>query len=215
MRRVRAFSFQELLLSLLAPGFLLAVGWTVMYEVYHDEGAYYTTLMQEILAGEGLFPYFLIAAILMALPLGMIVDSVRHVMGERWLGIPRGGVDEGARDLGPAWIRELDKDPGRYLLYRHARAMLFVPAQAAGNLAVVLVVFWIWFVVKVIRIGGWHLFSPAFLILTPVVGLAIIVALVVRYDTGLRSFHQLIRQPSPTEMPGASAEAAIPPRAGL
>ncbi|HTU01035.1 MAG TPA: hypothetical protein VMG58_04430, partial [Candidatus Sulfotelmatobacter sp.] len=113
------------------------------------------------------------------------------------------------------WMPGLDRDPARYALYRHARARLLVPAEAAGNLSVVLLVFWIWFVVKIIRIGGWHLFSPAFLILTPVVGGAIIIALLTRYTTGLRDFRRLGRQQLPPEMPGVPAEAPVPPRAGL
>jgi hypothetical protein len=73
---------EDLLLAQLVPGFLLAVAWTIMYEVYHEEGSYYTTLIQEILGSEGLLPYFVFLAILMAFPVGLVVDSVRHVVGE-------------------------------------------------------------------------------------------------------------------------------------
>ncbi|MBI2164688.1 MAG: hypothetical protein HYW08_10225 [candidate division NC10 bacterium] len=208
MRRLRAFPVEELLLAHLVPGFLFALGWTVMYEIYHEEGSYYTTLLQEILESEGLFPSFMIMAVLMAFPVGMLVDSVRHVLGEVWLGLPRlpplsEGIRPAVRDAdrrgrAPAsplqWIEQLDPLPkdfeARYALYRHAWATLLTPAKAAGNLALVLLVLTIWFVVKIIRMGGWHVFSLAFIIGTPLVGLGLILALLTRYVTGLGDFQR-------------------------
>ena len=73
MRRLRPFPLEDLLLAQAVPGFLLAVGWTVMYEIYHEDGSYYTTLMQEILGGDGLYTDFLISAVLMA---PAIVNSI-------------------------------------------------------------------------------------------------------------------------------------------
>ncbi|HSD51484.1 MAG TPA: hypothetical protein VLG48_08750, partial [Candidatus Methylomirabilis sp.] len=89
MRRLRIFPLEDLLLAQAVPGFVLAFAWTVMYEIYNEDGSYYTTLFQEILASEDLLPYFLVAAVLMAFPVGMVVDTVRHVLGEAWLGLPR------------------------------------------------------------------------------------------------------------------------------
>ena len=209
MRRPRAFPVEDLLLAQLVPGFLFAVGWTVMYEIYHEEGSYYTTLMQEILGSEGLFPYFLISAALMAFPVGLLVDSVRQVVGEVWLGLPRvprlpEGVRSPADWRGRApvstlqWIEQLGPLPAdfeeRYALYRHAWATLLTPAKAAGNLALVLLVLTIWFVVKIIRMGGWHVFSLAFIIGTPLVGLGLILALLTRYVTGLGDFHRRVQE---------------------
>jgi len=51
MRRLRTFLVDELLLAQAVPGLLLCVGWAVMYEIYHEDGSFYTTLMQEILGG--------------------------------------------------------------------------------------------------------------------------------------------------------------------
>lgn len=198
MRRLRAFPVEELLLAQLVPGFLFAVGWTVMYEIYHEEGSYYTTLMQEILGSEGLFPYFLVMAALMAFPVGMLVDSLRHVVGEVWLGLPRRGRRRRAPASTLHWIEQLGPLPEdfeeRYLLYRHAWATLLTPARTAGNLALVLLVLTIWLIVKVIRMGGWSVFSPAFVIGTPLAGLGLVLALLTRYLTGLGDFHRRVQE---------------------
>lgn len=194
-RRLRSFPLEDVLVALLPAGFLLAAGWSVMYEVYHEEGSYYSTLMQEILSSEGLFPYFLVSAIFMAFPLGLILDAVRHVLGEVWLGLPgtrRKRAPEPCRE----WLLAVAGDPllaARYPLYRHARATTLTPARAAGNLAVVLAIFLVWFVVKIIRIEGWTIFSPAFLIGTPIVGVALVAVLLVRYVRGLRDFDEFAR----------------------
>jgi hypothetical protein len=194
MRRLRPFPVEDFLLTQFIPGFLLAVAWTVMYEIYHEDGSFYTTLMQEILESDGFFPYFLIMAVLMALPVGLVVDSVRHVVGELWLGLPR--MRPGGR--APAsplhWIERLADLPEdfekRYLLYRHAWATLFTPAKAAGNLALVLLMLIIWSVVKIVRMGGWRVFSPAFIVGMPLAGLGLAVALLIRYTTGVAEFHR-------------------------
>ncbi len=212
MRRLRASSVEDLLLSQLVPGFLFAMAWTVMYEVYHEDGSYYTTLMQEILESEGLFPYFLILAILMAFPMGLIVDGVRHVVGEVWLGLPR--THRGRR--GPTsplqWIEQLGGLPRdfeqRYALYRHALSALLTPAKSAGNMALVLLVLTIWFVVKIIHMSGWHVYSLTFIIGTPVVGLALVVTLLIRYATGLDEFHRRIQESIFPPKPPASIERA-------
>ncbi|OGB89566.1 MAG: hypothetical protein A3H39_09690 [candidate division NC10 bacterium RIFCSPLOWO2_02_FULL_66_22] len=233
MRRLRAFPVEELLLAQLVPGFLFAVGWTVMYEIYHEEGSYYTTLMQEILGSEGLFPYFLTSAALMAFPLGLLVDSVRHVLGEIWLGLPRmprlsDGVRPAVRDAdrrgrAPAsplqWMEQLGPLPEdfeeRYTLYRHAWATLLTPAKAAGNLALVLLVLTIWFVVKIIRMGGWHVFSLTFIIGTPLVGLGLVLALLTRYLSGLSDFHRRVQEsifpPKGTPLAGPLEDAPPSP----
>ena len=80
MRRLRAFLLDELLLAQAVPGFVLCAGWAVMYEIYHEDGSYYTTLMQEILGGDGLYTDFLISAVLMAFPVGLVIDAVREVL---------------------------------------------------------------------------------------------------------------------------------------
>ncbi len=210
MRRLRPFPVEDFLLAQLVPGFLLTVAWTVMYEVYHEEGSYYTTLMQEILGGEGLFPYFLILAALMAFPVGLVVDSVRQAILEVWLGLPR--THQGRRGPNSAfeWIEQLSGLPQdfekRYALYRHAWATLLTPAKAAGNLALVLLVLGMWFVVKVFRMGGWHVYSLAFIIGTPVVDLGLVVALLVRYLTGVAEFHRRVQESIFPPKPPASLE---------
>jgi len=88
MRRLRAFLMDELLLAQAVPGFVLCVGWAVMYEIYHEDGSFYTTLMQEILDGDGLFPYFLVSAILMAFPVGLVTDTVRESVPAAKLTVP-------------------------------------------------------------------------------------------------------------------------------
>jgi hypothetical protein len=209
-RRLRPFPLEDLLLVQLPAGFLLAVGWSVMYEVYHDEGAYYTTLMQEILSTEGLFPYFLLSALLMAVPLGLLLDTVRHLLDTRWLARGASGGEKRPRDLALAWLVRWAADPRlaeRYVFYRHLRAAVLAPAHAAGNLAVVLAIFLVWFVVKVIRIQGWTVFSPAFIVGTPVVGVALIATLLGRYAAGVREFERLCRD-------ALTAHEVPPPPAG-
>jgi hypothetical protein len=217
-RRLRPFPLEDLLLVQLPAGFLLAVGWSVMYEVYHDEGSYYTTLMQEILSTEGLFPYFLISALLMAVPLGLLLDTLRHVVDERWLARAEGGGEKGSRDLALAWLIRWAADPRlaeRYLFYRHVRATILAPAQAAGNLAVVLAIFLVWFVVKVVRIQGWTVFSAAFIVGTPLVGVALIAALLGRYAAGVREFQRLCHEGlALREAPAASPAGPAAPNSG-
>jgi hypothetical protein len=212
MRRLHAFSLVDIVITQALPGFLFCAGWAVMYEIYHEDGSYYSTLMQEILSGEGLFPYFVVAAVLMAFPVGMIIDSLREVVGEGWLRIPRTHPQERARRSPLSWMFEIALPPDRlaerYLLYRHAWATLLTPAKTAGNLAIILGVFLVWFVVKIVHMQGWHLFSLAFIIGTPVAGLGIALALVVRYAAGLAEFHRVVREsifppPAPASPPPA------------
>jgi hypothetical protein len=198
MRRLRTFPVEDLLLSQWIPGFVLTVAWTVMYEVYHEEGSFYTTLIQEILGTEGIFPYFLITAVLMAFPVGMVVDSVRHVVGEVWLGLPRTRRGWRAPASPLQWIEHLEDLPAdferRYLLYRHAWATLLTPAKAAGNLALIFLTLTIWSVIKIVRMGGWRVFSLIFIIGTPLVGLGLVVALLIRYATGVGEFHRRVQE---------------------
>jgi hypothetical protein len=211
MRRLRVFALDELLLAQAVPGFVLCVGWAVMYEIYHEDGSYYTTLMQEILGGEGLFPYFLISAILMAFPVGLVMDTVREIVLERWLKMPRPGAARGAEPSPLRMVLQpllpLDRFDDRHALYRHARAALLTPAKAAGNMALVLFILLVWFVVKIVRMQGWHVFSLAFIVGTPVIGMGIVATLVIRYAAGLAEYRRLIRD----AMPGASAGASAAP----
>ncbi len=191
-RPFRLFPAEDLLIAQALSGFVLIIGWALMYEIYHEDGSYYTSLLQEILATEGLFPSFLLLAILMAFPVGLIVDSVREVVGEGWLGLPRTRPDgrhpaaalPGLPTTGPAspdfWAR--------YAVYRHAWAAVLAPARAAGNLALVLLLLATWFVVKMITIQGWDLFPPAFLVGAPLTALALAGILLTRYLRGARSF---------------------------
>ncbi len=196
MRRLRAFLVDEVLLAQAVPGFLLCVGWAVMYEIYHEDGSYYTTLMQEILGGDGLFPYFLVSALLMAFPTGVAIDSVREVVGERWLRLPRTRAGRGTAPsplqivLQP--LLPLDRFDERYALYRHARAALLTPAKAAGNVALVLLTLLVWFAIKIVRMQGWLVFSMTFIIGTPLVGILICATLFIRYTTGLAEYRRLI-----------------------
>lgn len=208
MRRLRAFFMDEILLAQAAPGFVLCAGWAVMYEIYHEDGSYYTTLMQEILGGEGLFPYFLASAILMAVPVGLVMDAVREIVFERWLKMPRPGA---ARAAEPSPLQAvlqpllpLDRFDDRYGLYRHARAALLTPAKASGNMAIVLFILLIWFVVKIVRMQGWHIFSWAFIVGTPLIGMGIVAALVIRYAAGLAEYRRLIRDVMAAVSTGAS-----------
>jgi hypothetical protein len=218
MRRLRAVMLDELLLAVAVPGFLLCAGWAVMYEIYHEDGSYYTTLMQEILGGDGLFSYFLVSAILMAFPVGFIIDTVREVVGERWFGIPRARMERAAR---PSPLQQILRAPllgnrfeERYAAYRHARSAVLAPAKAAGNLALVLLIFLVWFVIKIFRMQGWHVFSLAFIIGTPVVGLGIFGALCTRYVAGLAEFQAFMNgviAPAPvSSVPHAPEEDSLP-----
>jgi hypothetical protein len=196
MRAPRAYPFEDLLVAVFPPGFLLSVLWTVMYEIYNEEGSFYTSLIQEIIGTEGLFPYFVVLAVLMAFPVGMVIDGLRQMLSERRL--LRRTADRG-RDGVPSpldWMVPHGILPSgfadRYALYRHARATLLVPARAAGNLALVLLIAIIWFIVKVIRMRGWQTFSWLFLIGTPVVGLGIVWLLRRHHAAGIQEFHQLL-----------------------
>jgi hypothetical protein len=217
MRRLRAFPADELLLAQAVPGFVLCAGWAVMYEIYHEDGSFYTTLMQEILGGDGLFPYFLVSAILMAFPVGLVMDTVREIVLERWLKIPRPGA---ARGVEPSPLHAmlqpllpLDRFDDRYALYRHARAALLTPAKASGNMGLVLVTLLVWFVVKIVRMRGWHIFSLTFIVGTPVIGMGIVATLFIRYAAGLAAYHRLIRDVMAIGSPGASATPmeSVPP----
>ena len=192
MRRFRAFLLDELLLAQAVPGFVLCAGWAVMYEIYHEDGSYYTTLMQEILGGDGLYTDFLISAVLMAFPVGLVIDAVREVL--RALARHPAGASGPPDDVVPAQVAAgpppLDRSETRYALYRHARATLLTPAKTSGNLAVVLLVFLVWFVVKIVRMQGWHVFSLVFIVGTPVIGLGIFIALYVRYAAGLAEYRR-------------------------
>jgi hypothetical protein len=217
MRRLRAFSLADLVIAQAIPGFLLCTGWAVMYEIYHEDGSFYTTLMQEILGEEGFFPYFLVSAVLMAFPVGMIIDTLREVVGERWLRIPRTGPREFVRRSPLSWMREVtpppDKLAERYLLYGHAWATLLTPARTAGNLAVVVFIFLVWFVIKIVHMQGWHVFSLPFIVGTPVGGLGIVVALVLRYASGLAEFYRVVHEsifPAPAAAPLPPADSAPP-----
>jgi hypothetical protein len=221
MRRLRACVADEILLAQVVPGFLMCVGWAVMYEIYHEDGSYYTTLLQEILGGEDLFLYFLVSALLMALPIGLVIDTVREVLVERWLGVPR---PQTPRTPKPSSLQAIlqpvlnvSRIEDRYLLYRHARAALLTPAKAAGNLALTLLIFLVWFVVKIIRMQGWHIFSVTFIIGTPVVGLAIFGTLCARYVAGLAEFQALatvvIAPPQQLAVPQPLGETPAPPSA--
>jgi len=220
MRRFRAFPVDELFLAQAVPGFLLCVGWAVMYEIYHEDGSYYTTLMQEILGGDGLFPYFLLSALLMAFPVGLVIDTVREVVAERWLGVPR---TRAARETEPSPLQAmlqpvlpLDGFDQRYAVYRHARATLLTPAKASGNVALVLLALLVWFVVKVVRMRAWHVFSLAFIIGTPLIGMGIFVTLVIRYAAGLAEYRRLLHDAVATARPATSAtfpQSTAPPAA--
>jgi hypothetical protein len=218
MRPFGWLAAQDLLLAQAVPGFLLSVGWTVMYEVYHEEGSFYTTLLQEILGSEGFFPYFLISALLMALPVGMVLDAVRQTLAERALRWP--GREPGVRRSLPSplhWMQQADPAAAdaveRLPLYRHAWSILFVPAKAAGNLALVLAIFLVWFVAKVVYTSAWHVFSWAFILGVPIVGLGILWALLARHAAGLREFHRLTTEvifPHTTPPPSSASAGTAP-----
>ena len=221
MRRLRACAADEILLAQVVPGFLMCVGWAVMYEIYHEDGSYYTTLLQEILGGEDLFPSFLVSAILMAFPVGLVIDTLREVVAERWLGVPRARTPRTPKPSSLQAILQplptISRLEDRYLLYRHARAALLTPAKAAGNLALVLLIFLVWFIVKIVHMQGWHIFSVTFIIGTPVVGLVIFSALCARYVAGLAEFQALttavIAPPQQLGIPHPLGETPPPPPA--
>ncbi len=217
MRRRSLFPLEETLLAQWAPGFVFAMGWTAMYEIYHEEGSYFTTLLQEILGAEGMFPYFLLLAVLLSFPIGMIADALRHVVGEIWLGFPRGPKGRGRRVARFAWTASAPL-PGenfdvRFLLYRHACATTLTPAKAAGNLAVVLLVLGVWMVVKIIQMGSFQVFSAAFVVGTPLLALALIAGLVVRYVAGLNAFCRQAEgwgaTPAARALPGEKVESVV------
>jgi hypothetical protein len=207
MRLPRAYPIEDLLVTVFPPGFLLSVLWTVMYEIYNEDGSYYTSLMQEIIGTEGLFPYFVVLAALMAIPVGMVIDSLRQVLAERrvirrWTDrTPDGSPSPPSWPSAHALLAGGFAD--RYALYRHGRATLLVPARAAGNLALVILVLSVWFVVKIIRMRGWHLFSWAFIVGTPIAGLLITWLLLRCHAAGIREFHQYLREPLAPPQPPA------------
>jgi hypothetical protein len=221
MRRFRAWAADEFLVAQAVPGFLMCVGWTVMYEIYHEDGSYYTTLLQEILSGEDLFSSFLVSALLMAFPVGLVIDAVREVVVERWLGVPRARIRRTPKPFAlQAALQPLSSIPGfedRYLAYRHARAALLTPAKAAGNLGLVLLVFLVWFAVKIVHMQGWHVFSLPFIIGTPAIGLGIFSALWARYVAGLAEFRAfttggpIVPPPSVIPQPLAETRPPTPP----
>jgi hypothetical protein len=217
MRRRGVFPLEETLLAQWAPGFVFAVGWTAMYEIYHEDGSYFSTLLQEILGAEGMFPYFLLLAGLLSFPIGMMVDAIRHVVGEIWLGLPRGREGRDRRAARYAWTAQAPS-PGedfdaRFLLYRHACATMLAPAKAAGNLALVLLVMGVWFVVKIIQVGSFRVFSAVFVVGTPLLGLTLIAGLVVRYVAGLNAFCRQAKSwgaaPAARTLPGGDAESIV------
>jgi hypothetical protein len=104
-----------------------------------------------------------------------------------------------------------DAPETRYALYRHARATLLTPARTSGNLAVVLLVLLVWFVVKIVHMQGWHVFSLAFIIGTPLIGLGIFIALYVRYAAGLVEFRRFAEALTPGRRPDAAAPSDMTP----
>jgi len=217
MRPSRAYPLEDLLVTVFPPGFLMSVLWTVMYEIYNEDGSYYTSLMQEIIGTEGLFPYFVVLAVLMAIPVGLVIDGLRQVLAERrivqrWANRTRDGSPSPLGWLSAHGILPPDF-ADRYTLYRHARATLLVPARAAGNLALVVFILSVWFVVKIIRMRGWHLYSWAFIVGTPIVGALIVCFLIRRHAAGICEFHQYLRDvftPPPPPAPGGQPEPSPP-----
>jgi len=205
MPRPRAYPLEDLLVTVFPAGFLMSVIWTVMYEIPNEDGSF-TSLLDEIIGTEGLFPSFVVLAVLMAIPVGLVIDGLRQVLAERRV---VGRWADRTRDGSPSplgWLsahRIVPPDfADRYALYRHGRATLLVPARAAGNLALVIFVLSVWFVVKIIRMRGWHLYSWAFIIGTPIVGLAIAGLLLRRHTAGIREFHQYLREAlAPPQLP--------------
>ncbi len=219
MRPRGVFRLGEFLLAQWAPGFVFAMGWTALYEIYHEEGSYFTTLLQEILGTEDMFPYFLLLAILLSVPVGMMVDALRHVVGELWLGLPRSrGRPRAAVGGRGAWMA-YPPSPGadfaaRYLIYRDACATLLTPAKAAGNLALVSLVLGVWLTIKIFQMGGFRVFSAPFVIGTPLLILALVAGLVVRYAAGLEAFRRQAQSweaaAAPVPVPGGGPERPAP-----
>lgn len=223
MRRPRLFPLEDVLLAQLVPGFLFVIGWTTMYEVYHEEGSYFTTLIQEILGSEGLFPFFLILAVLMSFPVGIAVDAVRHVVGEVWLELPRTASGKRRPSTFLEWMEgsgaALKEIEQRFNLYRHAEVTLLTPARTAGNLALVVSALTVWSSVKILHMGGVSVFSAVFVIGVPLVGLGLSLVLLVRYVTGLGEFHREVHGslfPSKAQVCAAPATEApaFPSEAG-
>jgi len=203
MIRPRRGWIEDLLVAYAIPGFLFCAGWTVMYEVYHEDGSYYSTLLQEILNEEGFFPLFLLSAMLMSLPVGFVVDAIRGMLDNLGL-LRRVQIPQERRSLHAALVQSMPVPTtfrDRYLLLQFAQSTLLTPAKAAGNLAIVLGIFVAWFVVKIVRIEGWHAFSLAFIIGTPVVGCLLILALVRRYRLGVAEFRQVLDRLLPAAAP--------------
>ena len=217
MRPSRAYPLEDLLVTVFPSGFLMSVIWTVMYEIPNEDGSIYTSLLDEIIGTEGLFPSFVVLAVLMAIPVGLVIDGLRQVLAERRV---VGRWADRTRDGSPSplgWLSAHGILPpdfaDRYALYRHARATLLVPARAAGNLALVVFILGVWFVVKIIRMRGWHLFSWAFIIGTPIVGMVIVWLLLRRHAAGIREYHQYLRDaltPPPPPAPGGQPEPSPP-----
>lgn len=218
MRQSLGAWLEELVVAQAVPGLLFCAGWSAMYEIYHEDGSYYTTLIQEVVGSEGFFPYFLVAILLMALPVGMVLDAVREIL----VGWRLAGLRTSVAQRWPApslfdWIQEgtprLDHIEERVFLYRHAWSTLLVPARAAGNIALVLLIFLVWFLVKVVHMSAWHVFSWAFIVGTPLVGLLIVRALLHRCVGGTREFRRLTTErifPAPASSPAASQAESTP-----
>ena len=216
MSRPRAYPLEDLLVTVFPAGFLMSVIWTVMYEIPNEDGSF-TSLLDEIIGTEGLFPSFVVLAVLMAIPVGLVIDGLRQVLAERrvvgrWVDRTRDGSPSPLGWLSAHGILPADF-ADRYALYRHARATLLVPSRAAGNLALVALIFSLWFVVKVIRMRGWLQYSWAFIIGTPIVGVVIVWLLLRRHAAGVREFHQSLRDalaPSPPPAPKEQPEPSPP-----
>ncbi len=215
MIRPRRGWIEDLLVAYAIPGFLFCAGWTVMYEVYHEDGSYYSTLLQEILNEEGFFPLFIFSAMLMSLPVGFVLDAIRGILDNLGL-LRRVQTPQERRSLHAALMQSMPIPStfrDRYMLLQFAQSSLLIPARAAGNLAIVLAIFVVWFIVKIIRIEGWHVFSVAFIVGTPIVGCLLVLALVRRYRLGVAEFRQVLDRllPVPAPVPSPQPEPISPP----
>ncbi len=215
MIRPRRGWIEDLLVAYAIPGFLFCAGWTVMYEVYHEDGSYYSTLLQEILNEEGFFPLFIFSAMLMSLPVGFVLDAIRGILDNLGL-LRRVQTPQERRSLHAALMQSMPIPStfrDRYMLLQFAQSSLLIPARAAGNLAIVLAIFVVWFIVKIIRIEGWHVFSVAFIVGTPIVGCLLVLALVRRYRLGVAEFRQVLDRllPVPASVPSPQPEPISPP----
>ena len=85
---------------------------------------------------------------------------------------------------------------------------LLSPAKAAGNMAVTLLVFSIWSLVKIIRMGGWHVFSVTFVVGTPLLGLALVLGLLISYAKGMAEFNAQVLKPAFLSKEGSPSPAA-------